>query len=154
MNRAVRTSLHLFVSMMLLTAIPLANASSSNVDQNTNRGHHSRLSNLAFWRGHEDHNRTGTHVAKAIHNDNGEHRGRLSKLAFWRHPKHTDTSLRTAQANHAAPKSIGVKTAQTTPTPHTSAAGKNSQKQAVHARGKAPAKTRPAATKAKPKQTA
>ena len=95
----------------------------------------------------------GEHIDKHK-KENKEHHSRLSKLAFWRHPKHTDTSLRTAQANHAAPKSIGVKTAQTTPTPHTSAAGKNSQKQAVHARGRAPAKTRPAATKAKPKQTA
>jgi hypothetical protein len=153
MNRPVRTTLRLFVSVMLLSAVALAHATGNNFDKNTNRGHHSRLSKLAFWRGHGDHGRTGSHAAKMHHSTNGEHRGRFSKLAFWRRHKDNDTSAKTVQANHAALKSAEMKTSPARPAPRTSAR-KNGQKQAPHTARKSPAKTTPAATKAKPKQTA
>ena len=151
MNRAVRTSLRLVISIVLLSAVALAHVSGNNVDKNTSRGHHSRLSKLAFWRGHKDHTRSGAHVAKVHQNKNGEHHGPISKIAFWRHHKDGDRNLKAAQANHASVKSTEVKTAQTKPAPHARPAGKNRQ-QAPHTGGKAPAKATPAATKAKPKQ--
>lgn len=153
MNKAVRTSLRLVVSIVLLSAVALAHVTGSNVDKNTNRGHHSRLSKLAFWRGHKDHNRSGAQVAKVHQNKNGERRVHLSKLAFWRHHKDSDTNAKAAQASHASPNPTAVKTAQTKPAPHTPAAARNGQKQGLHATRKVPAKTK-SATKAKPKQTA
>jgi hypothetical protein len=153
MNRAVRTRLRLVVSIMLLTAAALAHASGTNVDKNTNREHHSRFSKLAFWRGHKDRNKTSGNVANVHQHKNEEHHRHISKLAFWRHHKDSDKGVKTAQSNHPSPKYAQVKAAQTKPVPRTLAAGKRGQKQARHPGGKAPAKTTPAATKAKPRQT-
>ena len=153
MHKAVRSGLRVVVSIMLLGAVALANASGNNV-KNTNREHHSRFSKLAFWRGHRDHNKTGRTVANGHRNRNEEHHSRISKLAFWRQRKDSHTSIKTAQASHPTPKSGQVETAQTKPAPHALTADSKNHKQARSAAGKAPAKTSTAPTKAKPHQTA
>jgi hypothetical protein len=132
MNKAARTSFRLVLSIVLLTAVALAHTRANTVDKNRNREHHSRLSKLAFWRGHKGHDKAG--VARVNQNKNREQHSRMSKLAFWRHHKHGDKSAKTAQVNPASLKPAG-------------------QQQARSAAGKGPAKTRSAATRAKPQQT-
>jgi len=153
MNRAVRTSFRIVVSIMLLTAVALAHTSGNSVDKNANRAHQSRLSKLAFWRGHKDHGKTGGSVAKVNQNKNREQHSRMSKLAFWRHHKDGDKSARTAQAKQVSLKPAQAEAAHTKPGPRTLAACKNGQQHVRHAAGRAPAKTISTATKAKPRQT-
>lgn len=51
MNRAVRTGLALVISVVLLSALSMAQSSS---DKDTNKQHHSRLAKVAFWRHPKD----------------------------------------------------------------------------------------------------
>jgi hypothetical protein len=153
MDRAVRTSLRLVVSIMLLSAVALAHSSGNKVDKNTNREHPSRFSKIAFWHRHKGHDKTDGNVAKVHPNKNQEHHSQISKLAFWRHHKDGDKSVRTAQANHASVKNTQAMAAQTKPTPRTLGAGKKGQKQ-EQSGGRAPAKTTAAATQPKRQQSA
>jgi hypothetical protein len=97
MIRAIRPGLRVVISIVLLSAVALA-ASTTHVDKNTNREHRSRLSKLAFWRGHKDHG------AKASASKNQEHHSRVSKLAFWRHHNNGDKSVKTAQGQSCVPE--------------------------------------------------
>lgn len=54
MSRAIRTSLSLVVSLLLFSALTVAQASRNNADMDKSKGHHSRLAKIAFWRHHKD----------------------------------------------------------------------------------------------------
>ena len=54
MSKAIRTTLNLVVSLMLFSALTMAQPGGNNADKNKNKEHHSRLSKLAFWRHHKD----------------------------------------------------------------------------------------------------
>jgi hypothetical protein len=54
MNKTVRTTLSLFVSLALFSALTTAQAGGNNADKDKNKGHHSRLTEVAFWRHHKD----------------------------------------------------------------------------------------------------
>jgi hypothetical protein len=54
MNKAIRTTLSLAVSLVFLSAVTMAQAA-SNADKDKNKPeHHSHLSKAAFWRHHKD----------------------------------------------------------------------------------------------------
>jgi len=54
MSKAVRTTLSLVVSLVLFSALTMAQAGGNNADKDKNNGHHSRLTKVAFWRHHKD----------------------------------------------------------------------------------------------------
>jgi hypothetical protein len=54
MNKAVRTTLSLLVGLALFSALTMAQAGGNNADKDKNKGHHSRLAKVAFWRHHKD----------------------------------------------------------------------------------------------------
>ena len=54
MSKAVRTTLSLLVSLVLFSALTMAQAGGNNADKDKNKGHHSRLTKIAFWRHHKD----------------------------------------------------------------------------------------------------
>jgi hypothetical protein len=55
MSKAVRTTLSLVVSLVLFSALTLAQTGGNNADKDkNNKGHHSRLTKVAFWRHHKD----------------------------------------------------------------------------------------------------
>ena len=67
MNKAVRTTVSLVVSLLLLSTLTMAQAGGQHADQHKNGKHHSRLAKLAFWRHHKDanKNRTQANVSNA-----------------------------------------------------------------------------------------
>jgi hypothetical protein len=56
MNKAIRTIVSLVVSLLLFSAMTMAQAGGNNAekDKNTNKEQHSRLAKVAFWRHHPD----------------------------------------------------------------------------------------------------
>jgi hypothetical protein len=54
MNKVIRTVLGLMVSVMLLSALTMAQTGPNNADKDKNTEHHSRFSKVAFWRHHND----------------------------------------------------------------------------------------------------
>jgi hypothetical protein len=53
MTKAIRTTLGLVVSLVLLNALTMAQPGGSNADKDKNKEHHSRLTKFAFWRHHK-----------------------------------------------------------------------------------------------------
>ena len=53
MSKAIRTALSLVVSLVLFSALTMAQAG-GNADKGKNKEHHSRLAKVAFWRHHKD----------------------------------------------------------------------------------------------------
>ena len=53
MSKAIRTTLSLVVSLVLLSALTMAQPGGSNADKDKNKEHHSRLTKFAFWRHHK-----------------------------------------------------------------------------------------------------
>jgi outer membrane biogenesis lipoprotein LolB len=54
MSKAIRTALSLVVSLVLFSALTMAQPGGNNVDKDKNQKHHSRLAKVAFWRHHKD----------------------------------------------------------------------------------------------------
>jgi hypothetical protein len=54
MSKVIRTTLSLVVSLVLFSALTMAQAGGTNVDKDKNKGHHSHLTKVAFWRHHKD----------------------------------------------------------------------------------------------------
>jgi len=54
MSKAVRTTVSLVVSLVLFSALTMAQAGGNNADKDKNKGHHSRLTKVAFWLHHKD----------------------------------------------------------------------------------------------------
>jgi len=54
MSKAIRTTLSLVVSLVLFSALTMAQAGPNNADKDKNKEHHSRLAKVAFWRHHKD----------------------------------------------------------------------------------------------------
>jgi hypothetical protein len=54
MSKAIRTILSLVVSLMLLSALTMAQAGGNNATKDQNKEHHSRLAKVAFWHHHKD----------------------------------------------------------------------------------------------------
>src|SRR5437016_2829347 len=52
MSKAIRTTLSLVVSLVLFSALTMAQTGENNADKNKNKEHHSRLAKIAFWRRH------------------------------------------------------------------------------------------------------
>jgi len=53
MSKAIRTTLSLVVSLMLFSALTMAQSGGNNADKDKNKEHHSRLAKFAFWRHHK-----------------------------------------------------------------------------------------------------
>jgi len=53
MSKAIRTILSLMFSLMLFSALTMAQAGGNNADKDKNK-HQSRLAKVAFWRHHKD----------------------------------------------------------------------------------------------------
>ena len=126
MSKAIRTTLSLVVSLVLFSALTMAQAGPNNADKDKNKEHRSRLAKVAFWRHH------------------------------WRHHKAAAKNAKQAQATQAPSKQAQAKTAQIKPASTKEAAGKKDQKQEQHASNmsKPSAKKAPAANKTKPRQKA
>ena len=54
MSKAIRTILSLGVSLLLFSALTMAQTGRNNADKDKNKEHHSRLGKVAFWRHHKD----------------------------------------------------------------------------------------------------
>lgn len=54
MSKAIRTILSLVVSLMLLSALTMAQTGGNSADKNKDKEHHSRFSKVAFWRHNKD----------------------------------------------------------------------------------------------------
>src|SRR5947199_10012549 len=53
MSKSIRTALSLVVSLVLFSALTMAQAG-GNADKGKNKEHHSRFAKVAFWRHHND----------------------------------------------------------------------------------------------------
>jgi len=53
MSKAIRTALSLVVSLVLFSALTMAQAG-GNADKGKNKEHHRRFAKVAFWRHHKD----------------------------------------------------------------------------------------------------
>src|SRR5437879_13835765 len=53
MSKAIRTALSLVVSLVLFSALTMAQAG-GNADKDKNKEHHRRCAKVAFWRHHKD----------------------------------------------------------------------------------------------------
>lgn len=54
MSKAIRTILSLVVSLVLCGAMTMAQAGGNNAEKDKTKEHHSRLAKAAFWRHHND----------------------------------------------------------------------------------------------------
>ena len=54
MTKTIKTTVSLVLSLLLLSALTMAQASGSNANKDEGKEHHSRLSKAAFWRHHKD----------------------------------------------------------------------------------------------------
>ena len=54
MSKAVRTILSLVASLVLFSAMSMAQAGGNNAERDKNKEHRSRLAKVAFWRHHKD----------------------------------------------------------------------------------------------------
>jgi hypothetical protein len=54
MSKAIRTILSLVVSILLFSAMTMAQAGGNNPEKDKNKEQHSRLGKAAFWRHHQD----------------------------------------------------------------------------------------------------
>jgi hypothetical protein len=57
MTKAIRTALSLVVSLVLFSALTMAQAGRNSADKGKNKEHHSRFAKIAFWRHHKDANK-------------------------------------------------------------------------------------------------
>jgi hypothetical protein len=62
MSKAIRTILSLGVSLMLLSALTMAQTGGNNADKDKSKEHRSRFSKVAFWRHHKDADKTAKPV--------------------------------------------------------------------------------------------
>jgi hypothetical protein len=62
MSKAIRTTLSLMVSLVMFSALTMAQAGGNNADKDKNKEHHSRLAKVAFWRHHSDANKNAKPV--------------------------------------------------------------------------------------------
>ena len=124
MSKTIRTILSLMVSLVLLSALTMAQAAGNNADKDK------------------------------VKDKDKEHHSRFAKVAFWRHKKDADKNAKQAQAMPAPSKPAQAKTAQVKPVSAKQVAGKNSPKPEQHASHmtKPAAKKAPAASKTKAKQ--
>ena len=54
MSKAIRTALSLVVSLVLFSALTMAQAGGDKAEKGKNKEHPSRLAKVAFWRHHKD----------------------------------------------------------------------------------------------------
>jgi len=54
MSRTIRTIVSLVVSLVLFSAMTMAQAGVNNTEKDNNKEHHSRLAKVAFWRNHKN----------------------------------------------------------------------------------------------------
>jgi len=54
MSKAIRTTLSLVVSLVLFSALTMAQPGGNNANKDKNKEHHSRFAKVAFWRHHKD----------------------------------------------------------------------------------------------------
>ena len=65
MSKAIRTALSLVVSLVLFSALTMAQAGGNNANKDKNKEHHSRLAKVAFWRHHKDADKKAKHAQAA-----------------------------------------------------------------------------------------
>jgi hypothetical protein len=123
MSKAIRTILSLVVSLVMFSALTMAQTGGNNADKDKGK------------------------------DKDKEHHSRFAKVAFWRHKKDADKNAKQAQAMPAPSKPAQAKAAQVKPASVKQVAGKNSPKPEQHAShmSKPAVKKAPAASKTKPK---
>ena len=94
MSKAIRTTPSLVVSLVLFSALTMAQPGGNNAKKDKNKEHHSRFAKVAFWRHH------------------------------WRHHKDADKNAKQAQATQAPSKPAHAKTAEIKPVSTKQAPGK------------------------------
>jgi hypothetical protein len=125
MSKAIRTALSLVVSLVLFSALTMAQAGGNNADKGkTNKEHHSRFAKVAFWRHHKDSDKKAKQ-AQATQSPS----------------KQAQAKTKTAQIKPASTKQAVAKKDQ-------------KQEQHAGNMSKPSAKKAPAATKTKPRQKA
>src|SRR5437867_1687551 len=62
MSKAIRTILSLVVSLVLFSALTMAQTGGNNANKDKNKEHHSRLAKVAFWRHHKDADKNAKHA--------------------------------------------------------------------------------------------
>jgi hypothetical protein len=67
MSKAIRTTLSLVISLVLLSTLTMAKTNGNNADKDKNKQHHSRLSKIAFWRHHKDTSKNAKAQAQSKH---------------------------------------------------------------------------------------
>lgn len=65
MSKAIRTALSFVVSLVLFSALTMAQAGGNNANKDKNKEHHSRLAKVAFWRHHKDADKNAKHAQAA-----------------------------------------------------------------------------------------
>jgi hypothetical protein len=65
MSKGIRTALSLVVSLVLFSALTMAQAGGNNADKSKNKEHHSRFAKVAFWRHHKDADKKAKQVQAA-----------------------------------------------------------------------------------------
>src|SRR5437870_12616502 len=55
MSKAIRTTLSLVVSLVLFSALTMAQPGGNNANKDKNKEHHSRFAKVEFWRHHRRH---------------------------------------------------------------------------------------------------
>ena len=125
MSKAIRTALSLVVSLVLFSALTMAQAG-GNADKGKNKEHHRRFAKVAFWRHHWRHHKDADKKAKQAQTTQAP-----SKQA----------QAKTAQIKPASTKQAAGKKDQ-------------KQEQHASNMSKPSAKKAPAANKTKPRQKA
>jgi hypothetical protein len=82
MSKAVRTALSLGLSLVLLSALTMAQAGGNNAGKDKSKQHHSRLAKVAFWHHHKDADQNANPAKQAAgqqHQNQGQHASNVSK---------------------------------------------------------------------------
>jgi hypothetical protein len=62
MSKAIRSALSFAVSLVLFSALTMAQAGGNSADKDKSKQHHSRLAKVAFWRHHKDADKKTKHA--------------------------------------------------------------------------------------------
>ncbi len=98
MSKGIRTIVTLAVSLLLFSAVLLAEPAKNNASKDKNKEHHSRLSKVAFWR----HSKDADNKAKPAQTPSRHAKSEQVKSVPSKGPK-------TAQAKAVSPKQSGKK---------------------------------------------
>src|SRR5579864_3252776 len=105
MNQAFRTTQRLVASALLLTAVAIAQAGANNTDNAESTEHHSKFSNVAFWRHHNDANKNAKQdAAKPATSEQAQPKAAQVKPAAAKQSQASKTQVKPVSAKQPASK--------------------------------------------------